>query len=263
MNDIDAAIVVHVLGAGSGLPDSDRDTTSLLVGAADDWTLVDCPGSVIHKLARLGLGPGDLKRVVMTHDHVDHVYGFPHLIHAMAIAGNGRVLTIHAPRQTLATVEAMVAAHHLHGKRYPALDLRVIEMEERFVVVDGAMRLLASPATHGRDTAALRFEAGGVAVCHSSDTRLSEAVARLASDARLLFHDCGGPHRLRSGFADNHASAREAGETAAVAAAGRLVLIHLGGGEEMLKESLEEACEAFSGSVELAVDGRTYRVMDR
>ena len=110
---------------------------------------------------------------------------------------------------------------------------------------------------------ALRFESGGVAVCHSSDTCPSEAVARLASNVGLLFHDCGGPHRLRDDFADSHTSAREAGEIATTAAAERLVLIHLGGGNDLLSESLEEASEAFSGGVELAVDGRIYRVRDR
>ena len=263
MSGIDAGILVHVLGSGSGLPGRDRDTTSLLVGAADGWTLVDCPGSVVSKLARLELRPADLKRLVLTHNHVDHVYGFPHLVHAMGIAGHGSSLTVHAPSQTLDTIEAMVKAHGLHGERYPLLDLQAIEIEEGFVVVDGALRLLASPATHGRDTVALRFESGGVAVCHSSDTCPSEAVARLAGGAGLLFHDCGGPHRLRDGFSDSHTSAREAGEIAASAAAERLVLIHLSGGDAGLSESLEEASEAFPGGVELAVDGRSYRITDR
>ena len=263
MSGIDADILVHVLGSGSGAPGRDRDTTSLLVGAADGWTLVDCPGSVVSKLARLELRPADLKRVVLTHNHVDHVYGFPHLVHAMGIAGHGGSLTVHAPHQTLDAVKAMVTTHQLHGERYPSLDLQAIEIEEGFVVVDGKLRLLASPATHGRDTAALRFESGGVAVCHSSDTCPSKAVVRLARDARLLFHDCGGPHRLRNSFLDSHTSAREAGEIAALAAAERLVLIHLGGGDELLSESLEEARDAFSGGVELALDGRSYRVTDR
>ncbi len=260
---IGEGIRVHVLGSGSGLPGRDRDTTSLLVGTADGWTLVDCPGSVVSKLARLDLAPRDLKRVVLTHNHVDHVYGFPHLVHAMAIAGDEGPLTVYAPRQTLETVEAMVSAHHLHGERYPSLELRAIEIVEGAVVIDGALRLLASPGAHGRDTVALRFESGGVAACHSSDTRPSEAVARLARDAGLLFHDCGGPHRLRGTFSDSHTSAPEAGEIASSAAAERLVLIHLGGAEDVLNESLEEARGAFSGRVELAVDGGSYRVAER
>ena len=106
---------------------------------------------MVSKLARLDLGPRDLRRLVLTHNHVDHVYGLPHLIHAMAIAGHGRSLTVHAPSQTLETVEAMVIAHQLHGDGYPPLELRSIEIEEGSVVVDGALRLLASPAAHGRD----------------------------------------------------------------------------------------------------------------
>jgi ribonuclease Z len=256
---------LYLLGTGAALPTAARDTTSLLARGPDGWSLIDCPGAVVHKLARLGLQPADLRRLLITHDHVDHIYGLAHLLHAIAVAGVPDVLEIHAPPATLERVEAIVAAHGLEGDRYPALSLRPIEMVEGFEVVAGdGMRILAAPTAHGRDTAALRLEAGGASLCHSSDTRPCDAVAALAREAGLLLHDCGGPHRLRDDFAANHSSAREAGEIASAAGVARLVLVHLGVAEEaLLAECLEEAGSAFEGPVELGCDGARYALAGR
>ena len=122
-------LTVHVLGSGSGLPTSRRDTTSLLIRTMDGDTLVDCPGGIVHKLARAGVSPGGLRRVILTHAHVDHVYGLPHLIHAQAVAGVGAVLRIHAPRETLELVRGLVALHGLEGSTYPAVELVPIPLE--------------------------------------------------------------------------------------------------------------------------------------
>lgn len=259
---LEGTLSVRVLGSSSGLPSASRDTTSLLVGSSDDWTLVDCPGSVVHKLARLGISPGQLRRLILTHSHVDHVYGLPHLLHALAVAGKNENLSLHAPGQTLATVRDMVATHSLEGPRYPRLQMKPIAMHEGTVIVDdGRMRIEATPARHGRDTVALRFEIDGIAVCLSSDTCACAAVTVLARHAQLLIHDCAGPHRLRDGFGGDHSSALEAARAATDAAARNLVLIHLGPeAESALGEMLAEARAAFSGPVVVAADGDEYRV---
>lgn len=251
---------VHVLGCGSGYPTAERDTSSLLIGAPDGWTLVDCPGSVVHKLARLGVAPADLRRVILTHNHVDHVYGLPHLIHALAIAGRRDHIEVAAPRQTLGTVAAMMAAHGLEDARYPQVKGIEIALEEGAEIGAAAgTRIRAAPAAHGRDTVAVRFDAAEASVCHSSDTTPSVAVVRLARGADMLFHDCAGPHRLKGGFAASHSSAREAAEVAADAGVGTLVLMHLGALEgAVLEECVREAESGFSGVVILPHDGAAW-----
>lgn len=254
------ALQVHVLGCGSGYPTAERDTSSLLIRAPDGWTLVDCPGSVVHKLARHGVAPADLRRVILTHDHVDHVYGLPHLIHALAIAGGCDRIEVAAPAQTLGTVAAMVAAHGLEDERYPRVEGIEIDLEEGAEIsAEAGTRIRVTPAAHGRDTVAVRFDTGEASVCHSSDTRPSAAVVRLAHGADMLFHDCAGPHRLKDGFSTSHSSAREAAEVAADAGVGALVLMHLGAVEgAVLEECVREAESSFPGAVILPHDGATW-----
>lgn len=253
---------VHVLGSSSGMTSATRDTMGLVVETGEGTTLVDCPGGVVHKLARQGLSAAGLRRVVLTHNHVDHVYGIPHLLHALAIGAGLDRLTVHAPEQTLETVRAVVTAHDLWGERYPELDLRPIEMVRRTAVLESDnLQIVASPAAHGRETVALRFQLGELAVCHSSDTRPSQAVEDLAHGAGILLHDCGGLHRQRSDFDHSHSSALEAGQIAGAAGVAKLVLIHLNVDvDEQAEDLITEAAGAFEGDIVLACDEDVYEV---
>lgn len=255
-------LVVDVLGAGSGYPTAVRDTSSLLIGSVEGWTVVDCPGSLVHKLAARALPLGALRRIILTHDHVDHVYGLPHLIQALAIEGRADEVHLLAPGQALATVEGMLRVHNLIGDRYPEVRQTEIPMVEATEVLRTEdLRISASPTEHTRDTVALRFETAAAAVCYSSDTRPSEAVTRLAAEVDILLHDCAGPHRLRDTFSGSHSSALEAARVAAAAGARKLVLTHLGArDDDVLKECRAEAEAEFGGPVDLALDGTRWTV---
>lgn len=251
-----------MLGAGSGLPTARRDTTALLVRGAGEWTLVDCPGSVVHKLARRGVGPAELARVVLTHDHVDHIYGLPHLLHAMAILGGCRTLRLHAPPATLETIADLVEVLGLEGDRYPSLQMEPIPGDSGHPVAErDGLRITAARTAHGRDTRALRFETPEAVLCHSSDTRPSDDLAEFFVGADVLLHDCAGTHDRREDFAANHSSAREAAEVAASAGVQALCLIHLAPAAERDEAALvTEAREVFAGRVAVARDGDLYRL---
>ncbi len=250
-------LVVEILGAGSGHPTASRDTSSLLVGSAEGWTAVECPGSIVHKLEARSLTMCSLRRLILTHKHIDHVYGFPHLVHAMAIEGERKEIHLLAPAETLAIVEDMVTVHELADDWYPVVcrtEIPVAEPSELLCLPD--LRITATGVAHTCDTVALRFETQAAAVCYSSDTRPCAAVTRLATGADVLLHDCGGPHRLRSAFSASHSSARDAGNVANDAGVRKLVLMHLGARDEAtLKECQLEAQTAFGGPVDLAIDG--------
>lgn len=255
-------LLIDVLGSGGAVPTADRDTTSLLIGAADGYSLLECPGGIVHKLARRGRRPVDLRRLILSHDHVDHVYGFPHLMHALAIAGERDPIEVAAPAQCLQTVRAMIATHRLDRSHYPPTREIEIPLIEGFEFPErGAVRIRCSPAHHGRDTVSVRFDGAAASLCYSADTQPCAELVRLAQGADVLLHDCAGPHRLGERFADSHASAREAGQVAAAAGVDRLVLLHIGVGEPTLvEECLREAAEAFGGEVAVASDGARWRV---
>ncbi len=251
---------IHVLGSGNAAAGRRRDTTALAVEAGGEWTLVDCPGGAVHKLACLGADLADLRRLLVTHNHVDHVYGFVHLAHALVLSAEQSPLVVHAPEQTLETLRAMLQIHGLDAACADRLDLRSVALRpDTEVTASPAGRIVATPAAHSRDTLALRFEQSGRAFVYASDTGPSDAVAALSSDVDLLMHDCAGLHRDLAAFEGQHSSARQAGEIAAAARVGELSLTHLGEASEHTEaDLLREASERFSGPVVAAADGDTY-----
>jgi len=254
-------LTVHVLGAGNGRPGSERDTSGLLIAAAGKYTLVDCPGGVVTKLARVGLAPEAVNRIILTHDHVDHIYGLPHLIHALAIGGSNAPVPVYGPAETLTTVEAVLTAYGLVGPDYPAVVGHAVPVEPLAGVIDEEIRIVASPARHSRPTLALRIEMDESVLGLSSDSLPSTETERLCAGADVLLHDCGGVDADRASFGDHHASAAEAAEVASRAGAKRLYLTHLPPVEAGLEASLlAEARERFDGPVALARDGDRYEV---
>lgn len=250
---------VAILGTSSHVPTATRDTTSLLIRpAAGSPVLVEAPGAVVRKLRAQGVDPRELERVILTHDHTDHVYGFPHLIHALWQHG-GR-LDVHAPPKTVETAEGLLATLGLGGEDYPALAFHALEPdgEPRLLLEHGGVTVRCVRSDHPRTTFALRFDepASGASLVHSSDTRPCAAVTALARGAHTLVHDCAVPHRLFDLVGRYHSTAREAGEVASAAGVKRLVLIHLHsvlGFDE--RELVDDARATFDGTVVVPADG--------
>jgi ribonuclease BN (tRNA processing enzyme) len=104
----------------------------------------------------------------------------------------------------------------------------------------------------------MRVESGGASLTYSADTAPCDAVVEHAAGSGLFICEAAlglGSERGERG----HSSAEEAGEMAARAGVGRLVLTHYPA--EYAPEALVEAAERrFRGPVEAAYDGMEIAV---
>src|SRR5690606_38033224 len=80
---------VHLLGTGAALSDRDRTTTMLAVEGESSIHLVDCGGDAAHRLLASGIDLPSLSGLIVTHEHADHVAGFPLLVERLWLAGIG------------------------------------------------------------------------------------------------------------------------------------------------------------------------------
>lgn len=245
------------LGTSGAIPSRDRDTTSLVFweerGPA---VLVDCGGSPVQRLARLGLDPRALSHVVVTHLHPDHAYGLPALLQNLVLLERREVLTVvcrpeHVePLRALLTIFGLLDRREMFPLRLAPVDLAV----GAAAFAAGGLRVSTAPVEHGSmPNFALRVEAAAAAsVVYSSDTRPCEAVVALARGADTLVHEATFPQRDRGRFGV-HSTAREAGEVAARAGVRRLILAHVEADYHGELDALaDEARSAFAGIVEVA-----------
>ena len=117
----------------------------------------------------------------------------------------------------------------------------------------------AFPVAHyGFPTFGLRVEAGGRTLAYSADTGPTERLVRIAQGADLFL--CEASWTERPGLpADMHLTGRQAGEHAARAGVGSLLLTHIVPWADA-KRLLEEAGAEYAETLALAQCDESYRV---
>lgn len=215
-------MTAHLLGTGSANAGPDRTTTMLAVEHGRCLVLVDCGGDAVQRMEACGLDPVRLDAIVLTHEHPDHISGYPLLLEKLWLMGRTEPLAIYGPAETLAKARALFAVYNTDKwEGLPERHFHPVELRPQAEVLEAAgLRVTASPVDHPVPTIGLRFEADGVCLVYSCDTAHSDAVVALAQDADVLIHEGTGS------LPGVHSSPEEAADVAARAGAGRLVLVH-------------------------------------
>ncbi len=186
--------------------------------------VVDCGGDVVQRLLSAGVEIGWIDALVVTHEHPDHVGGFPLLMEKLWLSGRRRPLPVYgiesAVRQAARCWDVFDTSR---WTGVPEIIWHEVEYKERArVLTNDYVEIAASPGVHGAPVVGLRIESRetGQAVVYSCDTEPCESIARLANRANVLVHEA-------NGASPGHTSVTQAAEIARDAGVGRLLLIHL------------------------------------
>jgi ribonuclease Z len=244
-----------VLGTAASVPDAEHDTVGYVLRGPGWAILIDCGGSPLHKLARLGIERDELEAVILTHAHADHVYGLPMLVQGLWLGGREAALPIYGSIQTVNQARQLLEIFNLAEREDMfTIEWKTISMAEgQHVLSLHGIEITASPVIHGtQDALALRLDnpATGRSIVYSSDTEPAEALVRLAGGADLLIHEA-------SGEGPGHSSPAQAGEIAREAGVARLALTHY----PVVDTDLEAWCRQAAGQgveADLARDGDVY-----
>ena len=239
-------MTLYLLGTGAAVSDPHRTTTMLAVSDGTSTLAVDCGGDLVQRLLATGLDLGTLDALILTHEHPDHVGGFPLVMEKLWLAGRRRPLPVYGPRTALSQARRIFEAFDTSGwDGLPEIQWREVEEEPGTeVLANASWRVTATPVEHSVPTIGVRFTSErGRSVAYSCDTAPSEAVVALAREADVLVHEATGH---QPGV---HSSAEEAAGIAARAGARRLLLVHLppGLGEADLAESRKRFAETELG----------------
>lgn len=247
---------LHLLGTGAALSDKYRTTTMLAIEAGDSLLVIDCGGDTAQRLLASEL---DLERVtglIVTHEHADHVGGFPLLMERLWLAGHRDSFDVYGLPEALAQLRRLHAAFDVSDwPDYPSLNYHPVDASEGALVLDNDdLEVRASPGKHAVPVIGVRVSSkrGGGVAAYSADTERSAAITRLAANADLLVHEATGPF-------PGHSSATDAAGVAAEAAAKRLVLVHLPALPDAGRRVMAEAQAVFPAT-ELGSDGKLYEL---
>jgi ribonuclease Z len=214
---------LHLLGTGAAVTDAHRTTTMLACTDGTSTVVVDCGGDVVQRLLAAGIDLDTLTTLYLTHEHPDHVSGFPLFVEKIWLHGRMRPLDLYGIAPALDQARRCFATFNTAHWDLPELRWHEVPYEENALVLDDlAWRITAAPGLHAVPCVGLRIEskASGGVVAYSCDTEPSEVIVRLSHRADVLVHEANGALRW-------HTSPQDAARIAVQAEARRLLLIHL------------------------------------
>ena len=272
------------LGVNGSLQDTDSGNTSLLLMGRKGSLAVDLSCN-IGTLVNAGVDA-----VILTHEHIDHVYGLPSLLHQMWIAGRRKALDIYVPKGLEGLADGLIQLFGIREKK----NMFEIRMHTEPVFSVGTMKVTTFPTDHTKMSIGVVIEEGDVIedddvieegdaiedsdaiedamedamkgrrakLVYTCDTRPLRDIPSFMEGAQVLVHEASGLSKdgetlLRKG----HSSGADAGKMARMLGADKLYLCHLPRGEEAKAEILHEAKMVFEESFipevlrEIAVDG--------
>lgn len=239
-----------VVGCSGTFPGPESAASCYLLEAEGFRLVVDLGNGALGALQRHA-GLADVDAVVLSHLHADHCVDLYAYRVAREFAPSGMLppIPVYGPKGAAERIALIHGSPDDEG------------VAERFTfqtltpgtVSIGPFDLTADLVNHPVETYGMRISHGGRAIAYSADTGESKTLVQLANGADVLlceasfYDDPGNPP-------DVHLSGRQAGEHAARAGAGALVLTHLVPWNDAAR-SLTEASETFAGPVSLAAPG--------
>ena len=254
-------IEIGVLGTGGAMSTPERDNTSFLFGEEQSIILVDCPGSAVQKILRLGWKPQDLGAIVITHVHPDHIYGLPAIFHSLMLQEG--LIHVYGSEET---VLFCVRLLDFFGVRQPQFktkaEFHAVRPDEDFSVADG-VAVTPLPVAHHPSSLAFHFHfKNGTRFLYSGDTAAAASPLKRTHGLDCLAHDCSAPSRFFEQYPvlySKHTNSLELGRMAEEAGVKTLIPCHFFGEVEFsLTEIEEEIRRHYTGRLIIPRDLERY-----
>jgi ribonuclease BN (tRNA processing enzyme) len=252
-----------VLGCAGSAPGPNTAASGYLIEAGVTRLVVDLGNGTLAVLQGL-CDPFALDAVLFSHLHPDHCADFSALTvlrryHPTPSRDPGVYrLPVHGPSDAPGRFAAAYAPNVAEMAVTDLSDVYDFHPYEGSPTTVGELTVTAAQVAHPCEAYGLRFEHGGRSLCYTGDSGPCDALVTLAGGVDTLLSEASWTHTADRP-PDLHLSGRQAGELAAKAGVGRLILTHIPLWTDR-DAVLAEARAAFPGEVLLARQGAEYQI---
>ena len=243
-----------ILGTSNAVSSKDNENTHMVLVGETRTVMVDCVNNPVHRLKDAGVDFMEITDLILTHFHPDHVSGVPLLLMDMWLRGRTEPMHVYGLHYTLDRIEQLMNMYTWESwpNFFPVAFHRLPSSENARLLNCDEFMVVSSPVRHMIPTIGLRFDfkTSQKALAYSCDTEPCVEVVRLATGADVLIHEA-------TGASLGHSSAEQAGQIAAQAEVGKLLLIHYPTGEYADENLIVQAQKQYHGEVALATDFMT------
>lgn len=224
------------LGAGDSCQTLGSGNTSLIVRSGQHTMIADLSCNLAAAV------DADAETVILTHEHIDHVYGLPSFLHQSWLRGRTRPLKILVPPAMTYLPEGMLSLFALREKKN-MFEISVLHAEAFSL---GSVSVSFFRTDHTGCSVGLLLEEDGKRLVFTSDTRPVSPASVPAARADVLIHDASGTATERETLIQKgHSSGADAAALAAALQAKSLFLCHLPMENELSEAVLWEARQSF------------------
>lgn len=246
------------LGTGGAVATETRDNTSLLLQSQQDLFLVDCPGSVTRKIKSVGLDPRQVRAILITHIHPDHIYGLPSFVHNLML--DDLCIRLYGSSIAIQTCQKLLDLFDLQKESIRCrLEFVILESGDLFDMIPG-FTCQALRVPHHESSLAFLWHSPcqDKRVLYSGDTPQHPSLFEWAAGADTLIHDCSVPSRyfLEYPFLPRmHTNALDLGRLAQQAEIKQLIPCHFFGELDYdMSEISAEIRQHFTGDLIIPQD---------
>jgi ribonuclease BN (tRNA processing enzyme) len=242
-----------VLGCAGSFPGPESACSAYLVEAQGFKLLIDFgPGSLsaLQRYADLD----SIDAILLSHLHCDHMLDACNYVVVRRYAPDGPKppLPVYAP---VGAAERIAAAYSSEAD--PVDDVFTFFALQPGTFPIGPFTVTVDRVNHPIETYGVRVEQGGGVLAYSADTAPCESLLRLAQNADLFLCEASYLDGVDNP-PDLHLTGGEAGEAATKADVAKLLLTHLVPAWGSEASTVEAACAAFTGPVEVVRPGARY-----
>jgi ribonuclease BN (tRNA processing enzyme) len=182
---------LQFVGCGDAFGSGGRFNTCFHVVGTEANFLIDCGATSFVGMKRLGIDPGAIDTILITHFHGDHFGGIPFLmLEAQLVSGRERPLIIAGPPGLPDRYRrAMDVAFPSSPQRPARFQLTLHEIVPNEPARVGPMRVSAFPVVHleaAGPCVGYRIEVEGKVIAYSGDTEWTDTLVDIARDADLF-----------------------------------------------------------------------------
>lgn len=244
---------LYIAGSSNAVPRPGRANSGYLVRTPDCAVALDLGSGALARL-RETIAIEDLTAVVISHMHADHFFDLVPLRYALRYElQRENPLPVYLPPGAIGILTQVVRPLKETDNFFGGVfDLREYDPAKPLQLGDCTVRFART--VHYVPSYAMRIDAPDGVVGYSADTAPCQAVPNLVQEADLFLCEAALGARGRENGKRGHLNAFEAGEMAAHARAGHLVLTHYSATASPI-ELRDAASEAYKGPITIADDG--------
>lgn len=243
-----------IVGCSGTYPGPDSPASCYLIEADGFRLVLDLGNGALGALQRYA-ALDRIDAVCLSHLHSDHCLDMCsyQVFRTYHPAGPLPAIPVYGPSGTRARLDRATAIDSPPATTVSVSDRFEFAELATGTIEIGPLRVTLDRVNHPVETYGFRFEHNGHAIAYSADTAPTEQLVRLAYGADVLL--CEASYVDGDGLPPNvHMTARQAGEHAARAGAGELILTHLVPWNNA-EEVFAQAASTYRGAISLAQPG--------